>query len=293
MPEGPDDPKDPMPGMNRCAVLGSPIAHSLSPVLHRAAYAALGLLDWHYDRFEVDDTELAGFVAALDDADGRWRGLSMTKPLKAAALALGEGDEQVALSGAANTMIFSPPTSTRHGGRPRLHNTDIDGLTNALRAAGIDRIDRAAILGAGGTTRAALVSLTALGAQEAQIFARRPEQIEELRPLAHRLGLGLTAHRWAEDLRPADLLISTVTAAAAGTRVDQLDRIGAVFDAVYDPWPTPLARAALARQCTVINGLELLAHQAVGQVELMTGLSVPVEVLLAAGRKAMSGRSGA
>ena len=282
-----------MPGMNRCAVLGSPIAHSLSPALHRAAYAALGLTDWRYDRFEVDDNELAGFVAGLDDADGAWRGLSMTKPLKAAALALGEADEQVALSGAANTMIFTFATSTRPGGRPRLHNTDIDGLTNALRAAGIDRVERAAILGAGGTTRAALVSLAALGAQEAQIFARRPDQIDELRPLAQRLGLGLTARRWAEDLSEADLLISTVTAAAAGTRSGQLNRVGAVFDAVYDPWPTPLARAALAQRCTVISGLDLLAHQAVGQVELMTGLSVPVEVLLSAGRKAMSGSPGA
>lgn len=280
-------------GTNRCAVLGSPIAHSLSPDLHRAAYAALGLSGWRYDRFEVDDTSLAGFVATMDNTAGRWRGLSLTKPLKSAALALGEPDEQVVLCGAANTMIFASPDSSRADRRPRLHNTDIDGLTNALRAAGIRRLDRVAILGAGGTTRAALVSLATLGASEASIFARRPEQIDGLRPLADQLGIEMSAHRWTEDLPSADLLISTVTAAAATAKCGQVDRIEAVFDAIYDPWPTPLAEAALARRRTVINGLALLAHQAVGQIELMTGMAVPVEVLLSAGRKALSERSPA
>src|SRR6476619_2857343 len=97
----------------RCAVLGSPIAHSLSPVLHRAAYAELGL-DWTYDRFEVRAEELPAFVAGLD---GSWRGLSLTMPLKVAVLELGEVDPLAALAGAGNTLILEP-----HG--RRVYNTD-------------------------------------------------------------------------------------------------------------------------------------------------------------------------
>ena len=270
--------------MTRCAVLGSPITHSLSPALHRAAYAELGLTDWSYDRYEVDEQDLAGFVTGLDR---EWRGLSMTKPLKAAALALGEADEQVRLSGAANTMILSADRGRQ------LHNTDIDGLTHALLAAGIDAVAEAVILGAGGTTRAALVSLSALGADRVRVLARRPEQAAALAPLAQRLGIDLRPGGWGDELGSADLVISTVTAEAAAGRADQLGRVGAVFDVVYDPWPTPLARAAEAAGCSLVNGLDLLVHQAVGQVELMTGRQVSPEVLMSAGRKALGARKPA
>ncbi len=280
-------------GRTRCAVLGSPIAHSLSPALHRAAYAELGLTDWSYDRFEVDEDGFGGFVARLSDAEDRaqWRGLSLTMPLKAAAARIGTPSDEVRLTGVANTLIVEPD------GTVAVHNTDIAGLVQALRAAGVDDVGRVCVLGAGGTARAALVSVAALGARSVQVLARRPEQISALSPLAAELGLDLLGGDFDDTPDPADLLLSTVTAAAVAEKVQQdaagLDRVGAVFDVVYDPWPTPLAAAARAGGRTVINGLDLLAHQAVGQLELMTGRTVDPQLLLAAGRAELGARPGA
>ncbi|MBA8795104.1 shikimate dehydrogenase [Friedmanniella endophytica] len=271
----------------RCAVLGSPIAHSLSPALHRAAYAHLGLTDWVYERHRVDEAGLAGFVDSLGPD---WRGLSMTKPLKAVALGLGEPDEQVRLTGAANTLLFEQ-------GRRRLFNTDIGGLTAALRAAGTDRLGAVTVLGAGGTTRAALVSVAALGADRVAVVARRPEQAAALGGLAEQLGLRLGVVPWGDRPSGSDLLVSTVVPDAAGDWVGRARTAGAtfatVFDAVYDPWPTPLASAASDAGWTVVNGLDLLVHQAVEQVALMTGRSVPAAMLMSAGRKALSAREPA
>jgi hypothetical protein len=100
--------------VRRCAVLGSPIQHSLSPALHRAAYGYLGL-DWTYDRVEVDERGLAAFVGGLDAS---WRGLSLTMPLKVAVLELGNVDQLASLAGAGNTLILE-------GGSRTVHNTDV------------------------------------------------------------------------------------------------------------------------------------------------------------------------
>ena len=147
----------------RCAVLGSPIGHSLSPTLHRAAYAELGL-DWTYDRFEVTEDELAGFVAGLD---GRWRGLSVTMPLKVAVLDLGLVDEVAHLAGAGNTLIFD-------GDVRRVHNTDVGGLVSAVRRVSAAPARRVTILGTGATARSALLSAAQLGAEEVTVVGRTP-----------------------------------------------------------------------------------------------------------------------
>jgi shikimate dehydrogenase len=259
-------------------VLGSPIAHSLSPALHRAAYAALGL-DWTYDRFEVDEDGLSGFVADLDD---RWRGLSLTMPLKVAALALGEVDPLAALVGAANTLVLTE-------GRARLHNTDVGGLVWALQQAGVQEVPRVTVLAAGATARSSLVSAARLGAETVTVVARDPAKVAPLVTLGAELGVVVSALPWSEPLPPADAVISTAVAGAA----DGLARAAAasapvVFDAVYDPWPTRLAEAATAAGCTVVNGLDLLVGQALLQVELMTGRPVEAEVLYAAGRAALA-----
>jgi shikimate dehydrogenase len=138
-------------------VLGSPIEHSLSPALHRAAYAELGLADWEYQRHRVTEDQLAGFVAGLDET---WRGLSLTMPLKVAALELGEPDELSVLAAAANTMIFEP------GVPARVYNTDVGGLVSAFAAAGVSKINSATILGAGATARSALISAGRMGAAQ-------------------------------------------------------------------------------------------------------------------------------
>lgn len=263
----------------RCAVLGSPIEHSLSPVLHRAAYTELGLSDWSYDRFEVTETELAGFVAGLDAS---WRGLSLTMPLKVAALELGEVDELAALVGAANTLVLDRTGS-------RVYNTDVGGLVGAVVESGVPRVDSVTILGAGATARSSLVSAARLGASRVSLVARTPARAEPLRPLADAVGVRLEVTEWGAPLPAADLIISTVTAGVADDRAEEIAASAAVvFDAIYDPWPTPMAQAAQAAGRTVLSGLDLLVGQAVLQIELMTGERVASQVLMSAGRAALS-----
>lgn len=263
----------------RCAVLGSPIAHSLSPALHRAAYAHLGL-DWDYGRYEVVAADLADFVTGCGP---EWRGLSLTMPLKEAALALGEVDELAGLAAAGNTLLFEPD------GTRRIHNTDVGGLVNALTAAGVGRADRAVILGAGATARSTLVSVAQFGAREVTVVARTPARAASLVPLAELLGVELTVQQWDAPARASDLLVSTAPAGAADARADEWAAASsAVFDVIYHPWPTPLAQAAVARERVVLNGLDLLVHQAVLQIELMTGSPVPATLLYEAGHAALA-----
>ena len=256
----------------RCAVLGSPIAHSLSPELHRAAYAALGL-DWTYGRVEVRARELPWFVNGLDES---WRGLSLTMPLKTAVLGLGEVDDLARLAGAGNTLVLGP------SGR-RVYNTDVGGLLASVGAQTSDPIDRVTILGSGATARSALVSASRLGASDVAVLARTPERAAALVEMGRTTGMVVTAYPWTTDVPVADLLISTVPpAAAAPLAAGAAASAPVVFDAIYEPWPTPLAAAAERRGRTVISGLDLLVHQAVLQVELMTGRTVPPDVLYAA-----------
>jgi shikimate dehydrogenase len=268
----------------RCAVLGSPIEHSLSPVLHRAAYDHLGLTDWEYQRHRVEADELAGFVAGLDPS---WRGLSVTMPLKEAALRLGEPDELSLLAGAANTMVFDGGPQ----GRVRSYNTDVGGLVSAFSAAGVTSPETVTILGSGATARSSLISVSRMGATTVQLMARRPEHARDsLAGLADRLGVGLDVVGWSARVPRADVLISTVVKGATDPIADAAAAAApVVFDVIYDPWPTPLAAAAERAGAIVLNGLDLLVHQAVGQLELMTGRTVPAEVLMAAGRAALVG----
>ena len=167
-------------------MLGSPIAHSLSPALHRAAYAELGL-DWTYDRFEVGEADLAGFVA---DCDTSWRGLSLTMPLKVAALALGEVDPLARQAEAANTLVFEAD------GTRRLHNTDVGGLVWALRRAGATSLPRVTVLGAGATARSSLLSVSRLGARTVTVVARTPAKATPLIALGAALDLMVTVQPW-------------------------------------------------------------------------------------------------
>lgn len=274
----------------RCAVLGSPIEHSLSPDLHRAGYAALGLTDWEYQRHRVDAEQLAGFVAALGPD---WRGLSLTMPLKEAALEFGTADELSLLAGAANTVIIE------HGNDAatyRLYNTDVGGLVDALNAAGLTTIRTATILGSGATARSAMISVARMGARRVQLVARRVEHARAtLAGTAQAVGVELQVFGWPgladpdtvadAGVPPADVVISTVVAGAADSVAAAVGRAAPViFDVIYDPWPTELAQQARRADRTVINGLDLLVHQAVGQLELMTGRRVSPGVLLRAGR---------
>jgi shikimate dehydrogenase len=253
-------------------VLGSPIEHSLSPALHRAAYVHLGL-NWSYNRIEVNEQGLSSCVDSLDTS---WRGLSLTMPLKVAVLELGEVDPLAQLAVAGNTLILE-------GGRRQIYNTDIGGLTWAVRQVTAARLPRVIILGAGATARAALLAANELGAKQINVVARTPARAESLRTLSQRLGVELDIRPWSGTLPEADLAISTVVSGAADSIADAVSESAPVIvDAIYDPWPTVLATAALHAGCTVVSGRDLLIGQALLQIELMTGHSVPAEVLYAA-----------
>ena len=258
--------------VRRCAVLGSPIQHSLSPALHRAAYAHLGL-DWTYDRVEVDERGLAAFVRGLDAS---WRGLSLTMPLKVAVLELGDVDQLASLAGAGNTLIVE-------GGSRTVHNTDVGGLRWAVGEVTTSPLTRVTILGAGATASAALIAASQLGAQQVTIVVRTPARAEPLRPLAVQLGVELDIRPWWARRPDADLAVSTVVSGAADTIAPSVvDTVPVIVDVIYDPWPTVLATTAEGAGCTVINGRDLLVGQALLQIELMTGHSVPADVLYAA-----------
>ncbi|MCI4065443.1 shikimate dehydrogenase [Micromonospora sp. R77] len=262
----------------RAAVVGKPIAHSLSPVIHTAGYAAAGLTGWSYTRIECGESELAGLVAGLGP---EWAGLSVTMPGKEAALALADEVSPVAAAvGAANTLVRRPD------GTWYADNTDVAGMVDVLSAAGVATGATVTVLGAGGTARAALAAAARLGAAEVTVVARRPEACEELLPVARAVGVPLAPAAWddAPAHARADVVISTVPKGVADPLAENFDwRPDTVFfDALYDPWPTPLAAAALAAGCRVVSGLDLLLAQAVGQFAQFTGVDPPVEAMRAA-----------
>ena len=248
--------------MRRLAVLGSPIAHSKSPALHRAAYARLGL-DWDYTSVEVDGGRLSEFIHSLDPS---WRGLSLTMPLKQDVIpVLDEIDELATLTGAANTVLFD-------GGRRHGFNTDVGGIVRALGEVGFERMRRGALIGGGATAASALAAMAELGANDVRVVLRRPEAAHVLIDIGHRLGLIVEALpiRDLVALEDADLVVSTVpggsdlgAAPSAG-----LMRRALLFDVAYDPWPTTLAAQWLAAGGTVVDGLGMLLHQALLQVRV-------------------------
>ena len=264
--------RDSLGDVRRCAVLGSPIEHSLSPALHRAAYTQLGL-DWTYDKLEIDQHRLASFVAGLDES---WRGLSLTMPLKVAVLELGEVDQLAQLAGAGNTLILEADTR-------RVYNTDVGGLAWAVRQVTTVPLPRVTILGTGATASAALIAAAQLGAQQVTVAARTPSRAEPLRALSRELGVELEIRPWWARLPQTNLAVSTVVSGAADTIAPSVaDSAPLIVDAIYDPWPTVLATTAQQAGCTVISGRDLLIGQALLQIELMTGRSVPAELLYAA-----------
>jgi shikimate dehydrogenase len=269
-------------------VLGSPIKHSLSPVLHGAAYQALGLHGWHYDMIECDEP---GLPPLLDGLGPEWAGLSLTMPLKRVGLAVADEVSPLARAvGAANTLVF-PPGGPAEG--RRADNTDVAGLVAALREAGLERVRQAVILGAGGTAQAALAAVRELGDQSPVVLVRNPGRTGELRQTAERLGMRptISGRLFEEPLPEADLVISTLPGGAADPLRSTLWAPGTtVLDVVYMPWPTPFAGSAMAAGCRAVSGLAVLLHQAVAQVELMTGYPGPVEAMRTALAAAVAAR---
>jgi shikimate dehydrogenase len=266
--------------VTRAAVLGSPIAHSLSPALHTAAYQAMGLAGWSYEPIECDE---AGLSDLLGSCGPEWAGLSLTMPLKRAVLPLLDHAEPlVAEVGGANTVVFADGA---RGG----YNTDVAGMIAALTEAGAAVTGPALILGAGATACAALAALRGLGADSATVAVRNPATAGGLLAAASRLGMRVELAVFGQEQRARDpqLLISTVPALAADIYAKRIHPSAlapsAVLDVVYHPWPTRLAAAARLAGAVVVSGFELLLHQAARQVELMTGKDAPVQAMRQAG----------
>jgi shikimate dehydrogenase len=254
----------------RAAVLGSPIAHSRSPQLHLAAYRALGLVDWTYERIECTAEGLPSLVGGFGP---EWVGLSVTMPGKFAALRFAdERTTRAELLGSANTLV-----RTTSGWRA--DNTDIDGVTGALgrRISG-----PAAILGSGGTAPAALAGLAELGVQDISIVARSRDKAAALMELGTRLGVETHWVELGTPLGHIGVVVNTIPADVAVRYADTVTTAPVLLDAIYDPWPTPLARAFAAAGGQVISGLQMLLNQAFAQVEQFTGRPAPKEAMIAA-----------
>ena len=252
----------------KAAVLGSPVSHSLSPVLHNAAYRALGL-DHSYSAIEVAEPELGEFLETVDES---WIGVSLTMPLKEVAFQFADTSDELAdLTGAINTLVL--------GSQIKAYNTDVLGIVDALTEAGADQISTAVIFGSGATARSTLVAVQKLGALEIACVARNADDVRRMSSVAAQIGLKfihvpLDDSGWLQ----ADVVVNT-------TPVGVLDEIardvstprGLLLDVVYNPWPTQLAASWAVTGGTIVSGLSMLLHQAGHQVTLMTGKPAPLE----------------
>jgi len=248
------------------AVLGSPIAHSKSPAIQRAAYSVLGL-PWSYEAVEMTGAGLAAFVEGLDES---WRGLSLTMPLKREILPLlAWRHPLVDLVGGANTVLLDADG-------PRGFNTDVQGVVESFAGVGVSSLGYVHLLGAGATAASVLVAIARMGASRVLVSARTPEKAQPLVELGAQLGVDVAVRPWGimdRSLIVPDAVISTVPGGENDLVFAEPIRAGAVlFDVAYDPWPSRLATDWDAAGGTIISGLDLLINQAVGQVRLfLTG----------------------
>ncbi|MET0990388.1 MAG: shikimate dehydrogenase [Glaciihabitans sp.] len=281
---------------NRLAVLGHPIAHSLSPRLHAAAYGVLGL-EWSYEAIDVTEDALAEFVRSRD---ATWRGLSLTMPLKREVVPLLDSrDALVNLAGGANTLLFDDTPGSR---ALRGFNTDVFGVREAFTAAGIDKLGSVHLLGGGATAASTLIAAGQLGAKRAVISVRTPLKAISLAQLGRSLGMDVTVHALGDDTAelPKGVPDAVISTLPGGTQVDDelfSDKLRArsvLFDVAYDPWPSALAERWSQAGGTVISGLEMLLYQALAQIRIFTAADPATELadepLVFQAMRAASGR---
>lgn len=258
---------------HRAAVLGQPIEHSRSPILHNAGYEALGLDQWNYGKIECGEDDLARIVGTSDDT---YAGFSVTMPAKFAALNFASDvSERAKLIGSANTLV-----RTENGWFA--DNTDCEGVLGALEELfpqGFPSKAKAVVIGGGGTARPALWALSELGAADIHVF-NRSNKFDELKDLAMRNGATFSFHAYDDHdvishvCSEAEVVISTVPSTVIAGQ-ESLFAQAPVFDVIYEPWPTPLTLAAQDNGHPCIGGHVMLACQAYSQFEQFTGHEAP------------------
>lgn len=269
----------------RCAVIGDPIAHSLSPVLHRAGYDALGLAGWEYDAVQVPAGGLAGFLRTTGDDV---RGLSVTAPLKREALAAAIGVTDVArLAGGANTLVRDEDDLGWLA-----DNTDLPGAVAAIRERWSGPLREGVVLGGGATAASTGLALIELGVERLRLAVRDPGRAAETIAalLAHPRAPQVDVIHLT-DARAADIVVSTIPVAAQSPElVARMAGTPVLFEVTYNTWPTPLSAATADAGHVVVSGLDLLVHQAVLQFAMFTGETGPLDAMRSAGEAALAAR---
>ncbi|MGP5694513.1 shikimate dehydrogenase [Brachybacterium alimentarium] len=280
----------------RFAVLGSPVEHSLSPVLHRTAYRELGLAGPDGPAYERHDVPAGCLAEFLTEGGGRsLTGASVTMPGKPEAFALAtEVDDTSRMLGISNTLVRRPDGSWR------AENHDVHGIVAALRDHGATAAITGGVLGSGATALSAVAALLDLGVTDIRLSARGPHKLEPLQALAARSGATVLQVPWeaSHELLEAQIVISAL--AVAGARAvagtwggrSELAVPEQFLDVLYDPWPAPLMEVVMERGGEVVDGLEMLTHQADMQIRSMLGVpAAPVAEMLAAARGELATRA--
>ncbi len=254
----------------KAAVLGHPITHSLSPTLHNAGYAALGL-EHDYVAIDIQEHEFMDFLGTLDS---QWMGLSLTMPLKEIVLsATDQISDEARLAQSANTLII--------GQQLVATNTDIQGIVQAFAEVDVVHVDTMAIIGSGATARSAVVAAGHLGVDELSIIARNQNSAKQCWQIAQ--DLGITARVMAPDdadFSWAQATVNTTPAFAMDTYANSIPEVaGPLLDVVYSPWPTALARRWDELGGRICPGYLMLLHQAAAQFALMTEKEAPLEAM--------------
>lgn len=255
------------------AVLGSPIAHSLSPLIHSLAYEQLGIAA-HYEAIEVKAGGLANFLSQTDK-----NCLSLTMPLKEEAMKVADVISDIA------SRISCGNTLSLDEGVWSLTSTDVSGFDNALKLHGIDRTDSVLIIGAGATARAAIASVSAI-AKSVSVVSRNSER-EAAMNRASLVDVTYLPWEFTSQINTATLVINTTPNQAADFFLSGIDKPrGTLFEVLYHPWPTAISRAWSKTQAQVIDGLDLLIHQAIAQVEIFSGVACDRDILYTKMREA-------
>lgn len=255
------------------AVLGSPIAHSLSPLLHAKAYQLLDI-EGTYEAIEVRSGELASFLRSTDK-----NCLSLTMPLKEEALSLADN------SSALSQRISSGNTLTCAEGKWSLTSTDVAGFQYSIKFQQIDSLDTVMVLGAGATARAAVSYLSTV-AKKIYVVSRSAKRESSMNKASD---TPIEYLPWdpTSKINDVDLVVNTAPGDAAGSFFSSINSPrGALFEVLYHPWPTDLARTWAASDQLVIDGLELLIHQAISQMEIFSGVVLDRTLLHSHLRKA-------